>query len=181
MVDIRNRVIWLNVTLPGQEAESSDLDIRSYPTLEELADALLNVIDELKIPQVVCMGSGAGANIAFHFACKHSTRCLGLVLIEPVGSAAGLVESLRHMFGSKPRSLSFSNDSEHALGALVQSPNTSGRDRARSILNRLDEKMISGSPDNNDTFNMELINSGNKLIGSRNIHNVKLFAESFFK
>lgn len=125
MEGIRNRVIWLNVNLPGQEPESPDLDSKKYPPLEDLADGLLAVLDDLKIPQVVCMGQGAGANIAFHFATKHAARCLGVVLIEPVGSSAGLVESIRHIF-TKSKSISGESGDR-------------ARERSGSILNRLEK------------------------------------------
>ena len=58
MSQVKNRVIWLHVTLPGQEANAPDLNIARYPTLEELAEELVCVVDFLKIPQVVCMGEG---------------------------------------------------------------------------------------------------------------------------
>lgn len=96
MMGIRNRVIWLHVNLPGQEAEAVDLKIRKYPSLEEIAEELVIILDYLKIPQVVCMGEGAGANISTYFAIKHPSRCLGVVLIEPYGSSATIMESIRH-------------------------------------------------------------------------------------
>ena len=95
MSQIKNRVIWLHVDLPGQELQAADLNVRKYPTLEDIADELVCVIDYLKIPQIVCMGEGAGANISSLFAIKHPNRCLGVVLIEPIGSSASIFESIR--------------------------------------------------------------------------------------
>lgn len=129
MEGIRNRVIWLNVNLPGQEPESPDLDAKKYPSLEQLGDGLVSVLDELKIPQVVCMGQGAGANIAFYFAIKHAARCLGLVLIDPVGSSAGLVESIRHIFTARGKSISGESGNEHQHH---QQPQGGEQQRART-------------------------------------------------
>lgn len=130
MEGIRNRVIWLNVNLPGQEPESADLDLKKYPSLDELGEGLVNVLNELKIPQVICLGHGAGANIAFHFAIKHASRCLGLVLIDPVGSSAGFVESIRYMFGTRGKSISGESSCE---------PRGSELRNTGSILNRLEK------------------------------------------
>ena len=63
MQGLRNRSIWLNCTLPGQEIEASDLSISKYPTLEELADELVTVLDHFKLQQVVLLGEGVGATI----------------------------------------------------------------------------------------------------------------------
>jgi pimeloyl-ACP methyl ester carboxylesterase len=141
MEGIRNRVIWLNVNLPGQEPESPDLESKKYPSLEELGEGLVSVLNELKIPQVVCMGQGAGANIAFHFATKHAARCLGLVLIEPIGSSAGFMESIRHMFGARGKSISGESGGVSAEHRAINEH----RNSAGSILTRFDKVSFSPS------------------------------------
>ena len=95
MSDLKNRVVWLHVTLPGQELNASDLKLAKYPTFEEIADELLCVVDFLKIPQVVCMGDGVGASISTLFAIRNPNRCYGVILIEPIGSSANIFESIR--------------------------------------------------------------------------------------
>jgi pimeloyl-ACP methyl ester carboxylesterase len=116
MTGLNTRIIWINVTLPGQEHDALDLNLKKYPSLEELAEEIVCVLDTLNISHVVCMGVGVGANIATHFSIKHSKRCLGLVLIEPISSSAGLIENFRFklnrskMFQRK-KSLSFSDKS----------------------------------------------------------------------
>jgi len=134
MRGIRNRVVWLHVNLPGQELAATDLDMRKYPSLEELADELICVCDYLKIPQVVCMGDGMGANICAQFAIKHSNRCLGLVLIEPVASAASIIEIMRSKLLSRRHS---NSNSSNALSSL------SGN--VHELLNRLGSKTSSSS------------------------------------
>lgn len=99
MAGIRSRVIWLNVTLPGQEPDAETLNIKKYPSLEELGEELVCVLDHFHIPQVVCVGDGVGANISSYFAIKNPSRCLGVVILEPISSSASVFESLRHKFG----------------------------------------------------------------------------------
>lgn len=137
MTGLRNRIVWLHVNLPGQEADACDLNLKKYPSLEDLGDELVCIVDYLKIPQVVCMGDGVGANICAHFAIKHSKRCLGLVLIEPVACSASLFEILK----SKLRRNSLS------------SSKSSVQDKASLIFNRMKSNSIplSSSSSENDT------------------------------
>lgn len=127
MSELKSRVVWLHVTLPGQEAQSPDLAMRKYPTLEELAGEIVCIVDFLKIPQVVCMGEGVGASIATLFAIKHANRCLGCVLIEPSGREANLIESIR-----------FKLSNFSLLGGGKQSNNTNnhGRNGNNGIMGR---------------------------------------------
>ena len=43
---------------------------------------LVTVLDQMRIPQVVVLGEGAGANIAARFASIHSNRVQGMLLIN---------------------------------------------------------------------------------------------------
>jgi protein NDRG1 len=61
----------------------------------ELAQELVCVLDHFKVTQVTCLGEGAGANICARFAMKHPNRCLGVALIHPTGSTAGIMEQLK--------------------------------------------------------------------------------------
>jgi pimeloyl-ACP methyl ester carboxylesterase len=95
MSGIKNRVVWLHVSLPGQESDAADLEVKKYPSLDELADELVCVLDHFKLHQAICMGDGAGANICALFAIKHAHRCLGLVLIEPISSAVSFMQAFK--------------------------------------------------------------------------------------
>ena len=59
-----------------------------------MGEALVDILDYFKLEQIVLLGEGAGANICARFAMKHQHRCLGLVLINPSGSAAGFFETM---------------------------------------------------------------------------------------
>ena len=95
MTDIRNRVVWLHVNLPGQETDASDLDLDKYPSLEQIAEELVCVLEHFKVPQVVCMGDGAGSTICAHFAIRYPNKCLGLILVDPIASSASFLESVK--------------------------------------------------------------------------------------
>ena len=106
MSNLRSRIIWMHVNLPGQEPDAPDLNVKKYPTLEELGEEIICVLTTLNVPQVVVMGQGAGANIAIHFSVKHSSKCLGLVLIEPVGSSSSLFQSFKFKLLQRRRTIS---------------------------------------------------------------------------
>lgn len=95
MSAIRSRSVWINVSLPGQELEASDLTITKYPTIEELADELVGVLDYFNLPQVVLLGRGIGATICTYFAYKFPGRVFGLMCIEPIVSQASYMESIK--------------------------------------------------------------------------------------
>ncbi len=84
MEELKKRLIWLHVVLPGQEENARDLDLVRYPSLMSLASELVLVLDHFDIARVVCFGEGAGANICAKFALIHPTRCLGIALIHPM-------------------------------------------------------------------------------------------------
>ena len=68
---------------------------RKYPSLDEVANELINVVDQLNIPQAVLFGEGAGANIACRFAIEYPSRVHGLVLVHPTGTTAGFMEMMK--------------------------------------------------------------------------------------
>lgn len=85
MVALKERIIWIHVDLPGQEAYAPDLAINKYPSMIDLGDELSLVLDHFKIQEVVCFGEGAGAVVCTNFAIENSNRCIGTVLIHPTG------------------------------------------------------------------------------------------------
>ncbi|CAF3364676.1 unnamed protein product [Rotaria sp. Silwood1] len=92
---LKQRIVWVHIDLPGQEDEAAPLTIEKYPSLDELASELINVVDRLNIPQTVIFGEGAGANIACRFAIEHPSRVHGLVLVHPTGTTAGFMEMMK--------------------------------------------------------------------------------------
>ncbi|CAF2350363.1 unnamed protein product [Rotaria sp. Silwood2] len=92
---LKQRIVWVHIDLPGQEDDASPLNIEKYPSLDELSNELINVVDRLNIPQTVLFGEGAGANIACRFAVEHPSRVHGLVLVHPTGTTAGFMEMMK--------------------------------------------------------------------------------------
>jgi pimeloyl-ACP methyl ester carboxylesterase len=106
MATLKSRIVWIHVNLPGQEPDAPDLHVKKYPSLEQLGEEIVCVLNHLNVPHVVCVGQGVGANIAIHFSVKHPTRCLGLVVIEPVGSSASLFQSFKFKLMQRRRTIS---------------------------------------------------------------------------
>ena len=59
---------------------------------------ILDVLDELKVPLVVGVGEGAGANILARFGMAHPSRVLGLILVHLVSTEVGFLETLKDRF-----------------------------------------------------------------------------------
>ncbi|CAF0801370.1 unnamed protein product [Adineta ricciae] len=92
---LKQRIVWVHVDLPGQEDDAAALPIEKYPSLDDIASELINIVDHLNIPQAVIFGEGAGANIACRFAIEYPTRVHGLVLVHPTGTTAGFMEMMK--------------------------------------------------------------------------------------
>ena len=65
---IDSRSVFIHVVLPGQDSGSADLEEGSkYPTMQNLGEDLVCVLDQLKVEFTVGLGEGAGANILARF------------------------------------------------------------------------------------------------------------------
>lgn len=163
MSQLRNRTVWLNVTLPGQEIEASDMSCSKYPTLSELADELVTVMDHFRLQQCVLLGEGVGATICAHFAMKYPTRCYGLMCIEPVVSSASYMESLKYKLQnfkfSRQNSLSKQTEKKDPADTIVALDNAAG----------------------NESVHLQLVDNTvtHEKFSNRNAKNVTLFAEAF--
>jgi protein NDRG1 len=102
----KDRIKWIHVDLPGQERSANSLNIIKYPSLGDLGDELIVILDYLNIKSVICMGQGAGANICARFAIKHPMRCHGIILIHPTCSPLSFIEKLSS-WRSKTNDLSY--------------------------------------------------------------------------
>jgi protein NDRG1 len=95
MKQLKDRIIWIHVDLPGQEPNATDLTAVKYPCLTDIAQELVHVLDHYNIGQITCFGEGLGANVAARFAMAHPNRCHGVVLIHPTGSSASFFETAK--------------------------------------------------------------------------------------
>jgi len=97
MAAIANRCVFIHIGIPGQEKGAADL-ATDFPSMQELGEQLVMVVDQLKVPLVLGLGEGAGANILARFGMAHPTRVLGLVLVHPTSTTAGVMEQIKVMF-----------------------------------------------------------------------------------
>lgn len=140
MVPIKNRTVWVHVEIPGQGLDAPDLpQDYQFPSMQQIAEDMIAVVDELKIKEVVCFGEGAGANILTRFAMAHSTRVMGVVLLHATGTTAGFFESIKDRFMGWKLDHSKMNQSAenylvlHRFGATTFSKATD-KDELRAIV-----------------------------------------------
>ncbi|CAG0919447.1 unnamed protein product [Notodromas monacha] len=96
MNEIKARSIFIHIDVPGQEDNSPDLpDGFVFPTLQVLAEDLVTVLDFLHLKYAVLIGEGAGANVATRFAMAYPARTLGVILIHPTSTVAGIMENVK--------------------------------------------------------------------------------------
>lgn len=94
--EIKKRSVFIHINIPGQEDGASKFpDNFTFPTLQNIGEDLVTVLDQLRIKHVVAMGDGAGANIAARFGMMHVTRCLGVLLIHPVSNTSSMMENFK--------------------------------------------------------------------------------------
>ncbi|KAF5180809.1 Ndl1 [Thalictrum thalictroides] len=74
-----------HISPPGHElgagAISSDIPV---PSVDDLADSVVEILDYFGLGAVMCLGVTAGAYILTLFAIKYRERVLGLVLVSPL-------------------------------------------------------------------------------------------------
>ncbi|CAG0879622.1 unnamed protein product [Darwinula stevensoni] len=96
MSEIKQRSVFIHVDVPGQEDNAPDLpDGFVFPAMQDLGDAMSTVLDMLDVKFVVGLGEGAGANILARFGLAHPSRVLGLILIHPTSTVAGVMETIK--------------------------------------------------------------------------------------
>jgi 2-hydroxy-6-oxonona-2,4-dienedioate hydrolase len=64
-------------------------DFPPEPSPEHQADALVDLLDHLKIDRIPAIGGSAGALPAIQFALRHSDRCSALILLVPAANLTG--------------------------------------------------------------------------------------------
>lgn len=161
MDQLRNRIIWIHVDLPGQESGATDLQ-RSYPTVQELAQELILVLNHFNLHEVTLLGEGAGANIVTRFAMQYPNRCLGLALVHPTGATASFFQVFKERIN-------------HLLEP-ARSHHMAEGDEAFLLWHRYGHSKIE-----NQLVQSNIKEFQDKLYHNRNAKNLSLFIESFFK
>ncbi|XP_076372402.1 uncharacterized protein ZK1073.1-like [Tachypleus tridentatus] len=93
MARIKSRSVFLHVEIPGQEYHAEDLPSDYvFPSMQELGEDMVNILDYFGVKCVVTLGEGAGANILARFAMAFPNRVLGNILIHCTSTVAGIME-----------------------------------------------------------------------------------------
>jgi len=97
METVQKRAVFLHLSLPGQSSSSPDLPKESeFPSMSALGLGLVTVLDQLRVPMVIGLGDGAGANIISRFGMNHPTRVHGIILLNPdCQEATGFIERIK--------------------------------------------------------------------------------------
>lgn len=83
----------IHINAPGQEENSSTLPANySYPSCDQLAETVVDVVNHFRLKNVICFGIGMGANILARFALLHQDLVTGCVFINLVTTKAGWIE-----------------------------------------------------------------------------------------
>ena len=93
MALIREKAVFIHVDLVGQEDGAEDLD-GPFPTMQQIGEDLVNILDHLRIKCVIGLGEGAGANIMLRFGAMHVQRCLGVICVNPNESSPTILSSI---------------------------------------------------------------------------------------
>ena len=85
--------MFIHVAIPGQEPGASDLTNEfKFPKMKDLGLNLVSILDNLRVPHVVGLGNGAGANIITRYGASLCLDCHlltpGLVWLTPAESMA---------------------------------------------------------------------------------------------
>lgn len=82
-----------HLNAPGMEEGAMNLNPDFvYPTMDELAEAVLTVADHFSVKRFIGFGVGSGANILARFAMKHQSRVDSLVLVNATSTRPGWIE-----------------------------------------------------------------------------------------
>ncbi|KAF7639655.1 hypothetical protein Mgra_00000981 [Meloidogyne graminicola] len=96
MESVKERTIFLHVCVPGQEDGAPDLT-GDFPTLAQLGEDLVCVLDEVDVRTCIAFGEGAGANIIARFALTWPNRIMGVILINCTSTTAGFIEYFKDL------------------------------------------------------------------------------------
>ncbi|GKA75946.1 pollen-specific protein SF21-like protein [Tanacetum coccineum] len=91
-----------HISPPGHESGAASISTHDpVPSIEELSDQILVVLNHFRLGSVMCMGAMAGAYVLTLFAIKYSERVNGLILISPICREPSWNEWFYNKFMSK--------------------------------------------------------------------------------
>nr|XP_025700804.1 protein NDL1 isoform X2 [Arachis hypogaea] len=82
-----------HISPPGHELGAAEISSEDpIPSVEDLADQIIEILNYFGLGAVMCMGVMAGAYILSLFATKYRERVLGLILVSPLCKAPSWTE-----------------------------------------------------------------------------------------
>ncbi|XP_024966351.1 protein NDL1-like [Cynara cardunculus var. scolymus] len=82
-----------HITPPGHELGAASICADDpYPSVDDLCDQILEVLNHFRLGAVMCMGAMAGAYVLTLFAIRYRDRVAGLILISPLCKAPSWTE-----------------------------------------------------------------------------------------
>jgi len=179
--EIKKRVVVVYVDLPGHETGASEIKDGKFPTMQQVGEDLVTVLDQLRIKHVIGLGDGAGANILARFAMMHVTRCMGVILLHPTSNKAAMTKNFARQFSKVAPSgenmalfrrfghkIDANLKDDEALKALEQYKSTFGAD-----INKKNIKMYVEAYSNRQDISALLINmkcDALLVVGSKTSH-----------
>ena len=93
MREIMNHFCVFHVNAPGQEDSAHPLpEAFEYPSLDEMAEQLNEVINHFSVVRYVGLGVGLGGNVMIRHALKYPERVDSLVVVNTLCTAPGWIE-----------------------------------------------------------------------------------------
>lgn len=96
MTNVKEKAIFLHVCVPGQEDHAPDF-VGEFPTLAQIGEDLVCVLDAMDVRTCIAFGEGAGANIICRFALAWPNRIMGIILVHCTSTTAGVIEYFKDM------------------------------------------------------------------------------------
>jgi len=96
MSEVKQKAIFLHVCIPGQEDNAPEF-MGEYPTLAQLGEDLVCILDAVDVRTCIAFGEGAGANIICRFALSWPNRIMGIILVHCTSTTAGVIEYFKDM------------------------------------------------------------------------------------
>lgn len=93
MQNIMKHFCVYHLNAPGMEEGAANLkEDFIYPSMDELAEAVLTVADHFAVKRFIGLGVGSGSSVLARFALTHPTRVDSLVLVNPTSTKPGWIE-----------------------------------------------------------------------------------------
>ncbi|KAL9662806.1 hypothetical protein QQ045_027640 [Rhodiola kirilowii] len=151
-----------HISPPGHELGAAEISPSHHvPTVEALADQILEILNYFGLGAVMCMGVTAGAYILTLFAMKYRERVLGLILISPLCKAASWTEWL---YNKVMTNLLY----YYGMCSLIK----------ESLLQRYFSKEVRGGPDLPES---DVVQTCRRLLDERQSSNVLRFLQAVNK